>query len=137
MPPRRWQAAHLHLEGVAVDRRPVGEVAASRPSDNLQLTHLRPHILSPRRDATMKITNEVLEAHLNCKTKSRLKLAGESGTPSDYEVMTTEARQASREEALAKLVARFPDACEGVTVTATTLKEGKPLLADATLEDDA
>src|SRR4051812_39135023 len=84
----------------------------------------------------MKITNEVLEAHVNCKTKARLKLAGESGIKSDYEAMTTSARQASREEAVAKLVARFPDACRGVAVTAATLKEGKALLADATLEDE-
>src|SRR4051812_30312004 len=85
----------------------------------------------------MKITNEVLEAHLNCKTKGHLKLAGESGTKSDYEAMTVEARQASREEAVAKLVARFPDVRRGVSVTAETLKEGKPLLTDAALENDA
>src|SRR5262245_51384730 len=84
----------------------------------------------------MKITNEVLEAYLACKTKARLKLAGESGTRSDYEAMTAEARLASREAAVAKLVARFPDAHRGVPVTAPTLKEGKPLLADVTLEDE-
>ena len=52
--------------------------------------------------------------------------------------MTTAARQASREEALAKLVARFGegDACRGIAVTAATLKQGAPLLADADLEDD-
>jgi hypothetical protein len=31
---------------------------------------------------------EVLEGYLTCKTKGRLKLAGESGTPPDYEAMT-------------------------------------------------
>ena len=36
----------------------------------------------------MKITNEVLEGYLNCKTKGHLKLAGETGTKSDYEAMT-------------------------------------------------
>ena len=63
----------------------------------------------------MKITNEILEGYLNCKNKGHLKLAGESGTKSDYEAMTTAARQASREAALAKLVARFGegDACRG------------------------
>ena len=45
---------------------------------------------------------------------------------------------ASREAALARLVARFGegDACRGIAVTAATLKQGAPLLADATLEDD-
>jgi hypothetical protein len=55
----------------------------------------------------MRITNEVLEAYLNCKTKAHLKLASESGTKSDYESMTTADKEASREAALANLVARF------------------------------
>jgi hypothetical protein len=54
----------------------------------------------------MKITKEVLEAHLNCKFKGHLKLAGEVGTRSDYEAMTTATRAASREQAIAKLVVR-------------------------------
>jgi predicted RecB family nuclease len=85
-----------------------------------------------------KITRDVLESYLNCRYKGHLKLAGERGTPSDYETMTTAARQASREEALAKLVARFGegDSCRGVSVTSARLKQGTPLLADATLEDD-
>ena len=46
----------------------------------------------------MKITKEVLEAHLNCKFKGHLKLAVEVGTRSDYEAMTTAAgwRRGSR-----------------------------------------
>ena len=36
----------------------------------------------------MKITNEILEGYLNCKTKGHLKLVGETGTKSDYEAMT-------------------------------------------------
>src|SRR5690242_13748793 len=55
----------------------------------------------------MKITNEILEAYLNCKTKGHLKLNGESDTKSDYEVMTEEASRASRELSLARLVARY------------------------------
>ncbi len=85
----------------------------------------------------MKITNEVLEAYLHCKTKGHLKLSGEAGLKSDYEAMTDGDRQASREQALARLVACFPGACRGVLATAEMLKEGKPLLADATIEDNA
>jgi predicted RecB family nuclease len=86
----------------------------------------------------MKITHEILESYLNCKTKGHLKLAGESGTKSDYEAMTTAASQDSREAALAKLVVRFGDgdACRGVRVTSAMLKQGAPLLADAELEDN-
>ncbi len=56
----------------------------------------------------MKITNEILEGYLNCKTKGHLKLAGETGTKSDYEAMTRR-RPAWRRgrRALARLVARF------------------------------
>ena len=62
-----------------------------------------------------KITRDIIESYLNCKYKGHLKLAGESGTRSDYEAMTTAARAASREQALAKLVARFGEgaACRG------------------------
>jgi predicted RecB family nuclease len=87
----------------------------------------------------MKITNEVLEAHLNCKFKGHLKLAGEVGTKSDYEAMTTAARAASREQAITKLVARFGEGspCRETTVTVAVLRSGPPLLADAKLEDES
>jgi predicted RecB family nuclease len=87
----------------------------------------------------MKITKEVLEAHLNCKFKGHLKLAGEAGTRSDYEAMTTAAGAASREQAVAKLVARSGEgaACRGSAVTVATLRSGPALLADATLEDES
>src|SRR4051794_20534990 len=85
-----------------------------------------------------KITREVLESYLNCKYKGHLKLAGESGTKSDYEAMTAAARQASRGEALAKLVARFGggEACRGAAAPPSVLKQGAPLLADVDLEDE-
>jgi predicted RecB family nuclease len=85
-----------------------------------------------------KITRAIIESYLNCKYKGHLKLAGEGGTKSDYEVMTAAARAASREQAIASLVARFGegDACRGTTVTAATLKKGAPLLTDANLEDE-
>ena len=87
----------------------------------------------------MKITNEVLEAQLNCRFKGHLKLAGEVGTRSDYEAMTTAARAASREQAIATLVARSGEgaARRGTAVTVATLRSGPPLLADATLEDES
>src|SRR5262249_36458793 len=87
----------------------------------------------------MKITQEVLEAHLNCKFKGHLKLVGVVGTRSDYEAMTTATRAASREQAMAKLVARSGEeaTCVGTTVTVATLRSGPPLLADAKLEDES
>ena len=85
-----------------------------------------------------KISRHVIESYLNCKYKGHLKLVGESGTQSDYTTMTTAARQASREEAVAKLVVQFGecDACREMAVTAATLKQGKALLANAELADE-
>jgi predicted RecB family nuclease len=85
-----------------------------------------------------KITRDIIESYLNCKYKGHLKLAGESGTPSDYVTMTAAARRASREQAISKLVARFGecDPCRQMAVTAATLKQGKTLLANAELADE-
>jgi predicted RecB family nuclease len=85
-----------------------------------------------------KITRDVVESFLNCKYKGHLKLTGESGTPTDYEAMTTAARRLSRESVLAKLVAPFgiKDACQGIVVTAAALKQGRSMLADGDLEDE-
>lgn len=86
----------------------------------------------------MNITNEILEGYLNCKTKGQMRLDGETGTKSDYEVMTEAASRASRESSLAKLVARYGEgnAYRGTAITAATLKQGAPLLADVTVEND-
>jgi predicted RecB family nuclease len=85
-----------------------------------------------------KITRDIIESYLNCKYKGHLKLTGESGTHSDYEAMTTAARRAAREDAIARLAARFDegDTCREMAVTAATLKQGKTLLVDAELEDE-
>src|SRR4051812_30879597 len=55
----------------------------------------------------MRITRAIIEAYLDCAYKGHLKFAGESGTRSDYEAMTAAAEAASREQAVARLVARF------------------------------
>ena len=88
---------------------------------------------------TTKIARDTIESYLNCKYKGHLKLAGECGPQSDYEAMTTAARASSWQQAIARLVARCGegDACRGTTVTAATLKQGAPLLADADLEDES
>jgi predicted RecB family nuclease len=84
----------------------------------------------------MRITTEILDAYLACKTKGHLKLAGAAGTQSDYEAMTTAAGRASREVALATLIARFheDETCRGLPATAATLQKGTSFLADAVLE---
>ena len=85
-----------------------------------------------------KITRNIIESYLSCRYKGHLRLSGASGTKSDYETMTTTATSSSREQAVARLVARFGegDACQGMTITVATLKQEAPLLADAALEDE-
>jgi predicted RecB family nuclease len=87
----------------------------------------------------MRITMEIIEAYLNCKTKGFLKLIRETGTKSDYHVMTDAASRASREGCLAKLIAIYGDgiANREAAVSKATLERGAMLLADATLEDDS
>jgi len=87
----------------------------------------------------MRITNEILEAYLNCKTKGHLKLVGQTGTKSEYEAMTEAARRASRESSLAGIVARYGEgnAYRGTAITAARLKQGAPLLVDVIVEDDS
>ena len=80
---------------------PARSTGRRRASDTLTEKSIR------REDPAMKITNEILEAYLNCKTKGHLKLVGETGTKSDYEAMTEAASRASRELSLARLVARY------------------------------
>jgi len=86
-----------------------------------------------------KITSDIIQSYLICKYKGHLKLNGECETKSDYEAMTTAASQASREEALAQLVARFGegDTCRATAITTATLKQRKALLIDVSLDDDA
>jgi predicted RecB family nuclease len=86
----------------------------------------------------MRITNEILEAYLDCKTKGHLKLVGETGTKSDYGAMTEAASRGSRELSLAGIVARSGEvnAYRGTAITAARLKQGAPLLVDAVVEDD-
>jgi len=86
----------------------------------------------------MKITNEVLDSYLSCKTKAHLKLAGENGVVSDYEAMATAAKLRSREDVVTTLLARIGEGgtCRGVNVTAEILQKGAPLLVGVTLDGD-
>jgi predicted RecB family nuclease len=87
----------------------------------------------------MKITRDVLESYVHCPYKAYLKLAGEQGSPADYEVLQGEARNRVRQAAVDKLLGRHKDedVLRGVAITRPLLKQGVPLLLDATVEDHA
>ena len=49
-----------------------------------------------------KITRDVLESYLHCKTKAHLKLAGQQGSVSDYEALLVANRQEVRRQAIGR-----------------------------------
>src|SRR5262245_30424269 len=85
-----------------------------------------------------KITRDVIESSLNGRYKGHLKLAGEQGSPSDYEQLMRESRERVRLAATAKLLAwhKEDEVLRGPSVTPAVLRRGVPLLLDATVEDE-
>src|SRR3954447_630352 len=85
-----------------------------------------------------KITREVLEGYLHCKTKAHLKLAGHQGSISDYEGLLIASRQEVRQQAIGRILAQRPGAevARGITLTTAALRAGPSFVLDATLEDD-
>ena len=85
-----------------------------------------------------KITRQILEAYLNCKTKAHLKLAGQQGIVSDYEALLVANRQEVRQQAIGRILARNleGEVARDIILTAAALREGPSLVLNATLEDD-
>ena len=85
-----------------------------------------------------KITREVLESYLNCKTKAHLKLTGQQGIRSDYEGLLISTRQEVRQQAIGKILAKHPEAevARDIPLTTAALRAGPLFVLDATLEDD-
>lgn len=86
----------------------------------------------------MKITQDILESNLKCRYKAHLKLAGEQGVRSDYELLLRESRDRVRLAAATKLLDRQKsnEVLRSFVLTRAVLKQGLHLLLDATLEDD-
>jgi predicted RecB family nuclease len=85
-----------------------------------------------------KITREVLEGYLHCKTKAHLKLAGQQGSRSDYEELLAAARAGVRQMAIGKILARHTEGeiARDIPLTVTALRAGASYVLDATFEDD-
>ena len=87
---------------------------------------------------SIKITREVLESYLHCKTKAHLKLAGQQGIVSDYQELLLARRREVRQQAIAMILAKHPEAevARDIPLTATTLRAGPLFVLDAILEAD-
>ena len=86
-----------------------------------------------------KITRDVLESYLHCKTKGYLKLAGQEGTKCDYEVLMAEMRAEVRLVAIERIMAKPPgdEVARNIPLTVAALKKGPLFVLDGTLEDDS
>jgi predicted RecB family nuclease len=86
-----------------------------------------------------KVSREALEDYLNCRFKAHLKLAGQQGIKSDYEVLLAASRDDVRREVLGQMLARYPaEKVESdVALTPAALRRGPAFLLNVTLEDDA
>ena len=84
-----------------------------------------------------KITRDVLESYLNCKTKAHLRLAGQQGNVSGYENLLVVNRQEVRQTAIDKVLVKLPEreVVRDISLTADALRAGPSIVLDATLED--
>ena len=97
-----------------------------------------PHSDHGGRIVGAKITRDIIEAYIACKTKAHLKLTGQHGIVSDYEGFLLQTRQGVQEQAISKIVEMNPDneVVRGITLTAAALRSGPSFVLDAILEDD-
>src|SRR4051794_5214013 len=86
-----------------------------------------------------RITTDVLEAHLHCRYKGHLKLAGEPGGHSDYAAVFAELRADVRQRVVDRIAAHRGggEVIRGAPLTVPTLRAGPALVLDALLEDDS
>ena len=84
-----------------------------------------------------KITRQVLEAYLHCKTKAHLKLAGQQGNLSDYEAMLISNRHAVQQQAINKILDRSTEGevARDIPITPATLRAGSSFMLNVTQED--
>src|SRR5258707_13433682 len=85
-----------------------------------------------------KITKDVLESYLHCKTKAHLKLAGHQGSVSDYEALLLSNRQDVRQQAIGKMLSKQPagEVARDICMNAAALRAGPSFVLNAILEDD-
>ena len=85
-----------------------------------------------------KITREVLESHLRCKTKAFLKLGGQQGQVSDYEALLVADRHEVRRQAIERLLTKYTEGevARDLPLTTATLQTGPLIVLDVTLDDE-
>src|SRR5262249_48630109 len=89
------------------------------------------------RNMVTKVTRDVLEGYLHCKTKAHLELTGQQGSVSDYEKLLIASREEVRQTAIVKILEHYPEneVEKGIPLTVAALRAGPSFVLDATLED--
>ena len=84
------------------------------------------------------VTKEVIAAYLACKYKGHLKVSGEQGSPTEYELLLREIDKEVRLNAMDILVARHPGSVvdRSVDLSPTRLTVGSPLILDAIYQNE-
>src|SRR5215471_707724 len=88
--------------------------------------------------STSRVTREVLDGYLRCKTKGFLTLAGRDGIKSDYERWRIEAKERQRLRATANLLLRYRghQVADGVILRESRLRTGvDDLILDGKLQN--
>jgi predicted RecB family nuclease len=87
---------------------------------------------------TIKITRDVLTSYFNCRYKAHLKIAGQRGTPSQYETLLLDMAQGLTERATEKILAQTEngEVLRHHPLTRHLLKQGALYILDATAEDN-
>lgn len=121
-----------------------GEMALPNDGRSLQitaanLTELKGTSIAALEIQSMmkKVTKDILESYLNCKTKAQLKLAGERGIKSDYEGMILELKAEVSLKAIEKILSNHAeeDVAKHISLTMEALSKGPAYILDATFED--
>lgn len=82
----------------------------------------------------MEITSEIFEAYLQCKRKAFLKIRGELGIKSEYEIMRTEEQKAYVLSALNRnYTYRFIDLFQNPDALGSILHRGKEIVANVSI----
>jgi predicted RecB family nuclease len=136
-PPKGWVFTRAGISGAMASHESSGMLHGSA-------ARCRPIESPPAPTATARPSSAAApRSYTPCQvirigSKGRLRLAGERGTPSEYETILAEEGRRARAERLAQLVDNLGAANVGrdLTVALAVLKRGIPLLVDAGLEDD-
>jgi len=119
-----------------IQKQPEPKKSTGVNSDVAQESFAPP--LSPPTSDNPLMAREVIEASLQCERKLCLRLQGQRGAKSDYEMLCKDLRKKVAEEAVATLhscnaESRFPS---GVKLTASLLKRGHPFLINTRIQTE-